>query len=94
MHKACHGTPAEVMIVNVSGKNSEEARLTEIDGVGSDTDVKPQHRYVTCPPQHRCLDFFYNNTNYFVQLEDTTIKTERCCSMQRTKQMRVCITAV
>ncbi len=33
---------------------------------------------------HRRLDFFNSNTNNFVQLEDTTIKTERGCSMQRT----------
>ncbi len=30
MHKACHSTPAEVMIVNVPGKNSKEAALTLI----------------------------------------------------------------
>ncbi len=35
---------------------------------------------------HRRLDFFYSNTNNFVQLEDTTIKTERCCLMQRTER--------
>ncbi len=35
---------------------------------------------------HRRLDFFYSNENNLVQLEDTTIKTERCCSMQRTKR--------
>ncbi len=35
---------------------------------------------------HRRLDFFYSNTNNFVQLEDTTIKTERCCSMQCTER--------
>ncbi len=28
---------------------------------------------------HRRLDFFYSNKNYFVQLEDTTIKTELKC---------------
>ncbi len=28
-----------------------------IDGVGGDTGVNPQHRYNTCPPQHRRLDF-------------------------------------
>ncbi len=39
---------------------------------------------------HRRLDFFfYSNTNNFVQLEDTKIKTERCCSMQRTEQTTV-----
>ncbi len=37
--------------------------------------------------------FFYSNKNYFVQLEDTKIKTEHCCSMQCTEQMTVvCIT--
>ncbi len=41
--------------------------------------------YVTCPPRHRHLDFFYSNKNHLVQLEDTTIKTERGCSMQRTE---------
>ncbi len=39
---------------------------------------------------HRRLDFFfYSNKNYFVQLEDTKIKTERVCSMQRTEQTTV-----
>ncbi len=37
---------------------------------------------------HRRLDFFYSNTNNFVQLEDTAIKTERCCSMQCTERTR------
>ncbi len=31
---------------------------------------------------HRRLDCFYSNKNKFVQLEDTTIKTEHSCSMQ------------
>ncbi len=35
------------------------SRLDAIDSVGGDT--KPQHRYVTCPPRHRRLDFFYSN---------------------------------
>ncbi len=35
---------------------------------------------------HRRLDFFYSNKNNFVQLEDTTIKTERGCSMQCTER--------
>ncbi len=53
--------------------------------------VKPQHRYVTRPPWHRLspsFRFFYSNKNDFVQLEDTTIKTERCCSMHRTERTR------
>ncbi len=33
---------------------------------------------------HRRLDFFNSNKNSFIQLEDTTIKTERSCSMQCT----------
>ncbi len=33
--------------------------------------------------------FFYSNKNNFVQLEDTKIKTERVCSMQRTEQTTV-----
>ncbi len=33
--------------------------------------------------------FCYSNTNNFVQLEDTKIKTERCCSMQCTEQKTV-----
>ncbi len=37
---------------------------------------------------HRRLDFFYSNTNNLVQLEDTAIKTERCCSMQCTERTR------
>ncbi len=37
---------------------------------------------------HRRLDFFYSNKNNFVQLEDTAIKTERCCSKQCTERTR------
>ncbi len=37
---------------------------------------------------HRRLDFFYSNTNNLVQLKDTAIKTERCCSMQCTERTR------
>ncbi len=33
-------------------------RLAAIDGDDGYTGVKPQHRYVTCPPWHRRLDFF------------------------------------
>ncbi len=35
---------------------------------------------------HRRLDSFYSNTNKFVQLEDTTIKTECGCSTQCTER--------
>ncbi len=38
---------------------------------------------------HRLLDFINSNTNNFVKLEDTTIKTERSCSMQRNEGRRV-----
>ncbi len=34
-------------------------RLAAIDGNGDYTGVKPQHRYTTCPPRHRHLDFFF-----------------------------------
>ncbi len=37
---------------------------------------------------HRRLYFFYSNKNNLVQLEDTAIKTERCCSMQCTERTR------
>ncbi len=37
---------------------------------------------------HRRLDFFYSYNNYLVQLEDTAIKTERCCSMRCTERTR------
>ncbi len=37
---------------------------------------------------HRRLDFFYSNKNYLVQLEDTAIKIESCCSMQCTERTR------
>ncbi len=66
-------------------------KLAAIDGVGGDTGVKTQHRYVTCPPRHRpppSFRFFYSNTNNSVKLEDTTIKTECSCSMQRTELTR------
>ncbi len=48
--------------------------------------------YVTCPPRHRpslSFRFFYSNKNHLVQLEDTTIKTERGCSMQHTERTTV-----
>ncbi len=38
---------------------------------------------------HLHLDFFYSNKNHLVQLEDTTIKTERGCSMQHTERTTV-----
>ncbi len=66
------------------GTHSLQSRLAAIDDVGGDTGVKPQHRYGTIPR----LDFFYSNKNYLVQLEDTTIKTECSCSMQRTERTR------
>ncbi len=65
--------------------------IAAIDSDGGYTGVKPNtvtslaHRG-TVP--HRRLDFFYSNTNNFVLLEDTTVKTERGCSMQCTKRMR------
>ncbi len=37
---------------------------------------------------HSPLDYFYSNKNNLVQLEDTAIKTERCCSMQCTERTR------
>ncbi len=40
-------------------------------------------------PHCRLDCFFYSNKNYSVQLEDTKIKTEHICSMQRTEQMTV-----
>ncbi len=48
--------------------------------------------YVTCPLRDRPAPLFrsfYSYTNNSVQLEDTTIKTERGCSMQRTEGMTV-----
>ncbi len=42
--------------------------------------------YITFPPP--LFRFFYSNTNYLVQLDDT-IKTERGCSMQRTERTTV-----
>ncbi len=38
---------------------------------------------------HRRLDCFYSNTNKFVQIEDTKIKAEHGCEMQRTERTRV-----
>ncbi len=67
-------------------------RLAAIDGDDGYTGVKPQHRYVTCPPWHRptpSFRFFYSNKNNLVQLEDTTVKTERVCSMHCTERTRV-----
>ncbi len=41
-------------------------RLAAIDGDDRYTGVKPQHSYVTRPPWHRRLDFFYSNKNNLV----------------------------
>ncbi len=57
-------------------RNASLTRLAAIDGVGGDTGVKPQHRLRHL---HRHFDFFYSNKNHLVQLENTTIKTERGC---------------
>ncbi len=67
-----------------SGKISVLVRLAAIDGIG-DTVTSLTHRG-TVP--HRRLDL-YSNKNNLVQLEDTIIKTERCCSTQRTEWTRV-----
>ncbi len=70
-----------------------ESRLAAIDGVGGDTGVKPQHRLRHLPTAAPSLIviffFFYSNKNHLVQLEDTTIKTERGCSMQHTERTTV-----
>ncbi len=71
--------------------SSAHARLAAIDGVCGDTGVKSQHRLRHLPTAAPSLTvgffilFFYSNTNHLVQLEDTTIKTERGCSMQHTE---------
>ncbi len=65
-----------------------QLRLVAIDGVGGDTGVKSQHRLCHLPtaaPSPTIVVFLYSKTNHLVQLEDTTIKTERCCSMQHTE---------
>ncbi len=68
-----------------------QLRLVVIDGVGGDTGVKSQHRLrhlptaAPSPTMFFIYLFFYSNTNHLVQLEDTTIKTERGCSMQRSE---------
>ncbi len=79
-------------LYNTILKYDLKTRLAAIDGVSGDTGVNLQHRYVTCPPWHRPplpFRFYYSNKNYFVQLKDTTIKTERSCSMPRTERTRV-----
>ncbi len=48
--------------------------MTVIPVLSHNTVTSLAHRGIV---PHRRLDFFYSNTNYFVQLEDTTIKTER-----------------
>ncbi len=50
--------------------------MTVIPVLSLNTVTSPAHRG-TVP--HRHLDLFYSNKNDFVQLEDTTIKTERGC---------------
>ncbi len=60
--------------------------MTVIPVSSSNTVTSLAHRG-TVP--HRRLDFFYSNNNNSIQLEDTTIKTERCCSMQCTDRTRV-----
>ncbi len=61
--------------------------MTVIPVLSRNTVMSLAHRG-TVP--HHCLDFFFIViTNNFVQLEDTKIKTERCCSKQRTEQTTV-----
>ncbi len=60
--------------------------ITVIPALSRKTVTSLAHRGTV--PHHR-LDFFYSNTNNFVQLEDTTIKTERGCSMRCTERWRV-----
>ncbi len=65
-------------------------RLAAIDCVGGDTSVKAQNRlrhFPTAAPFPTVV--FYSNTNNLVQLEDTTIKPEYGCSIQRTVQTTV-----
>ncbi len=66
-----------------------QLRLVAIDGVGGDTGVKSQHRLrhlpTVAPSPTMFFLIFYSNTNHLVQLEDTTIKTERGCSMHHTE---------
>ncbi len=63
-----------------------QLRRVVIDGVGGDTGVKSQHRLHHLPTAAFFFNiFFYSNTNHLVQLEDTTIKAERGCSMQRSE---------
>ncbi len=47
----------------------------------------PSNRLATIDGRLYC--FFYSNKNKLVQLEDTKIKTEHCCSMQCTEQTTV-----
>ncbi len=48
----------------------------------------PGHTKLFCWANNK-NNIFIINKNNFVQLEDTTIKTECCCSMQRTDRTRV-----
>ncbi len=50
-----------------------------IDGDGGFTGVKTPSLAHRGTVPHRRLDFINSNTIYFVQLQDTTIQTERCC---------------
>ncbi len=43
---------------------------------------------------HRPLDCFYSNTNKFVQIEDTKIKTESAVKCSAPNEQESCITAV
>ncbi len=49
----------------------------------------PSTRLAAIDGRLDCVFFFYSNKNNLVQLEDTKIKTERCCSMQCTEQTTV-----
>ncbi len=60
--------------------------LAAIPVLSRNTGYSLAHRG-TVPHCH--LEFFYSNKNNLVQLEDTTIKTERGCSMQRTERTTV-----
>ncbi len=43
----------DTLLVSRAFKSGAQSRLAAIDGDDGYTGVKPQQRYVTCPPWHR-----------------------------------------
>ncbi len=72
-----YSEPIFIYCYKVNKSQSEVGLRTTVILVLSRNNVTSLAHHGTVP--HRPLDCFYSNTNKFVQIEDTKIKTERGC---------------